>query len=241
MRDFPREVSPWATHEYLLPTVSTITPEEFTEIKTYNTESEHQVGRYLNWKAVVEEISAQELNGDIIEFGTYQGLGLLMLSRLFEHSTTSRKIIGIDSFEGLPESSNHWIQGQFGDTSSNQVLEYFEQYFPKNTNLSYDLIKGWFNEPHVAETLYNICYNPVIIHFDADLGSSTSTALSISEHYLLGRTDPIFFLFDDWGNSPLEVPVAWNTWLSTAKDKFNLSAEDISSTVHTRNFRITFN
>jgi hypothetical protein len=107
--------------------------------------------------------------------------------------------------------------------------------------LSCNLIQGWFNDPRVSEELYKQVITPAIIHFDADLGSSTFQALTIIEPYLIGRSDPIYFLFDDWGIHPAEVPVAWNEWISIAEGKYNLSTEEISNTVYTRNFRITFN
>jgi hypothetical protein len=241
MREFPIDVPPWADHEYLLATLPTITTKEFIEIKEYNSNCEHQVGRYLNWQAIVAEIYDQDLSGDVIEFGTWQGLSLLMLAQLFDNATSPRKFIGIDSFAGLPITSNHWQKGQFDNTSSDDVLTNFDLHFAKNTLLSYDLIKGWFDEPHVADMLYNVCKNPLIIHFDADLKVSTDTALKLVEPYLIDRKQPIYFLFDDWGNHPDEIPIAWSEWLSTAEDLYHLSAEEISSTVHTRNFRITFN
>jgi hypothetical protein len=78
-------------------------------------ELEHQVGRYLNMKKIVNEVKKEKIDGDILEFGTYQGLGLLMLNLCFEDN--NRKFIGIDSFEGLPHSSTVWEKGAFHDTS----------------------------------------------------------------------------------------------------------------------------
>src|SRR4051812_694459 len=66
---------------------------EFAEI----TEAEHQIGRYLNMKSIVSEIESANLKGDILEFGTWQGLGLIILSRLF--NSPHRSYIGVDSFE----------------------------------------------------------------------------------------------------------------------------------------------
>ena len=241
MNDMPSDRNTWINHNFLLATLPSLTIESYHQYKHFNDASEHHIGRYLNWKTVAGAVSDEGINGDIVEFGTWQGLGLLMMAQCFESTTTPRKFIGIDSFEGLPESSNGWTKGTFNDTSVNLTKNNIQELFPKNPNLSCDLIQGWFNDPRVSEELYKQVITPAIIHFDADLGSSTFQALTIIEPYLIGRSDPIYFLFDDWGIHPAEVPVAWNEWMSIAEEKYNLSAEEISNTVYTRNFRITFN
>jgi hypothetical protein len=218
-----------------------VASEQFYQDNKGNREIEHHVGRYLNMKKIVDEIISNNISGDVVEFGTYQGLGLLKLAQCFGNDPTPRKFLGLDSFQGLPIDSNGWLKGTFGDTSYDAALANVTDLWPANPNLSFELIPGWFNEPHVAETVYDRCLSLSLVHYDADLGVSTTEALAITEHYLTNRTEPMFFLFDDWGIHPEEVPVAWNTWLNTAQEKFNLTAEEISSTVWTKNFRITFN
>lgn len=238
---YTRDVVPWHDVDYMLSVLPNMTREEFVEVATYNRESEHQAGRYLNWRDIADAVLDKNLDGDVVEFGTHQGTGLLMLAQCFAGSKTKRCFFGIDSFEGLPESSTIWVKGKFNDTSEDFTLEKIESRFPKNDMLQYSLIKGWFNQPHVSEKLYAECKNPVVVHFDADLGSSTLTALNIVERYLADRKDPIYFCFDDWGCHPDEVPVAWQTWLAQAQQKFNLQAQEISSTYLTKNFILTFN
>lgn len=218
-----------------------MTKEEFLEVSSYNRESEHQAGRYINWRDIANEIEDKHLQGDIVEFGTHQGTGLLMLAQCFEHTDVPRQFFGIDSFEGLPESSTIWVKGKFGDTTKDFTLEKIESKFPLNSNLRYELIKGWFADEQTAQTLYAKCMHPILVHFDADLGSSTLAALTIVEHYLKVPRDPIYFCFDDWGCCPDQVPPAWNLWISQAQSKFNLRAEEISSTYLTKNFRLSFN
>lgn len=238
--EYSRDFLPWHDVDYILHVCRDVTREEFVEISQFNRESEHQAGRYINWRDIANEIQANNLAGDIIEFGTHRGTGLLMLAQCFENSLCPRQFFGIDSFEGLPESSTIWVKGKFNDTSEDLTLEKIESRFPKNSMLRYHLIKGWFNEQHVSNELYAKCSNPILVHFDADLGSSTTTALTIMEHYLVDRKDPIYFCFDDWGCHPDEVPVAWAAWIHQAADKFKLSAEEISSTYLTKNFRLSF-
>ena len=79
-------------------------------------EAEHQIGRFLNMQKVLNEIEINNIRGDIVEFGTWQGQGL-MLFDIALSKKTQRKLIGIDSFEGLPETSTIWKKGDFSNTS----------------------------------------------------------------------------------------------------------------------------
>ena len=190
-------------------------------------------------KKICDEIITDGIEGDIVEFGTFQGLGLILLSSCFTGDKTKRKLIGIDSFEGLPESSTIWIKGTFNNTSL-ELAKINIQSKIKNMSLSVELIKGWFNDKLVEEKLRSICQEIALIHFDADLGSSTKEALTLITPYLVNRTKPIYFLFDDWGCHPDEVPDAFLNWLSSASISLNLQAHKLSSTNLTRYYKITF-
>jgi hypothetical protein len=104
----------------------------------------------------------------------------------------------------------------------------------------FKLIKGWFNQKSVHNNIYSSTNKLCLIHFDADLGYSTNLALKIIEPYLKNRSEPIFFLFDDWGCHPDEVPDAFLSWLQKASLKYKFQAHKISSTRFTRNYKITF-
>ncbi len=81
-------------------------------------EIEHQIGRLKNFKKIVSEMKQNNIKGDIIEFGTWQGFSLLWLSYFIERQALfSKKIIGIDSFEGLPNTKGIFAKGAFSDTS----------------------------------------------------------------------------------------------------------------------------
>ena len=47
------------------------------------TDIEHQIGRAINMKKIINEINKNNLSGDVIEFGTYKGLGLCILNQFF--------------------------------------------------------------------------------------------------------------------------------------------------------------
>jgi hypothetical protein len=81
----------WSQQTYILaqlPKVDT----EYYKSNNNIVELEHQVGRYLNMKDIITEIKKENIEGDILEFGTWQGLGLLILNLCFgDHN---RKLIG---------------------------------------------------------------------------------------------------------------------------------------------------
>lgn len=226
----------WSDQDFILHNIEAADA-SFLNANNSAREVEHQVGRFVNMKLVCREITDGNIAGDILEFGTWQGTGLLLLSRCFPKGETTRSYIGIDSFEGLPESSTIWRKGEFSDTS----LEITKNNVAKKIGgKPFHLIKGWFNAPEVAIDLYKATTNVALVHFDADLGSSTAMALNLVEPFLVGRKQPIYFLFDDWGNHPDEVPDAFYGWMEKAASKFNLKAEKVGSTRCTRYYRIIF-
>jgi len=221
----------WGKRDYVLSHLSEITDEVY-KCNLDIREIEHQAGRYLNMRRVVDEIITNHFKGDVVEFGTYKGLGLIMLARLFGANTTRRKFIGIDSFKGLPENSTIWRKGTFGDINSVKIEKEIKMRSPRNLDLK--LINSWFLDPKVAIELHTETNNIVLFHFDADLKSSTLTALKIAEGYL-ANDRPSYFLFDDWGCHPDEVPDAFAEWIGNKK---NLTVERMASTRFTRYYRI---
>jgi len=200
-------------------------------------ELEHQVGRFLNIKKIVEKIEGEDIKGDIIEFGVWKGLSLSLFDLCFENKF--RNLIGIDNFSGLPITWGIWKKGSFSNTSENIVLDnYYNSSSLEKMNLR--LIRGQFDDPKVAEHLYKATKDLCIIHFDLDLGFSLNHALKIIEPYLKNRKRSYFFLFDDWGCHPDEIPDAFFNWLKDIEVSCNLKATKISSTKFTRYYQITF-
>jgi hypothetical protein len=208
-------------------------------------EIEHQVGRYLNMKEIIEKIDSQDpsfsIEGDILEFGTWQGVGLIYFARLLGANPNNRHLVGIDSFSGLPHDSSIWKKGAFSDTELNFVAGNILKNAPNNfNNDSFTLIQGWFSDATIKKELYQKIQNVALVHFDADLYSSTVEALEIIEPYLKDRKTPIYFLFDDWGCHPDEVPEAFAEWLEKINQTQKVSAKKISSTRFTRYYKISF-
>jgi hypothetical protein len=227
----------WSNQDFILANVDRPQILEIGQFKNIQ-EAEHQVERFRNIKAIVREVNECQVPGDIVEFGTWQGLGLLLFNLALGDNSYNRKLIGLDSFEGLPENSNGWQKGEFSDTSLLSAKQNLTSHI--SNGQKFHLIKGWFGSRQVVEEFNSSVDAISIVHFDADLGSSTTTALQMIERYLSGRKMPIYFLFDDWGCHPDEIPEAFNLWLERASIQYRLKAEKISSTRFTRYYRIVF-
>lgn len=209
----------WSDQNYILKYVD-IAQAELPSFLHSVPQAEHQIGRYRQIKKISEEILENRFEGDILEFGTWQGLGVILLLKSFGQDLGNRKVIGIDSFKGLPVSSSIWQEGQFSNTSMNQAKLNIQEFAGKESN--FVLIEGSFNEPQTQEILYKTTNSVAMVHFDADLGTSTHDALMSIEKFLLNRKSPMFFLFDDWGNHPDEVPDAFYKWLKQQKNFITL-------------------
>lgn len=198
-------------------------------------EAEHQIGRLMNLEKIVKTIRDENIPGDFVEFGTFQGLFLIWLARFRnKYGLNHKKIIGIDSFEGLPIDSNFWKKGQFGNTDKSFVLRNIRDNLNPVESSNVELIQGWFSDQNVKESLHKKAQEISLIHFDADLKVSTDQALEIVDPYLY-KGNAQFFLFDDWGCHPEEVPKSFYNWKSKHQ---NISCYEISSTNLTKYFRI---
>jgi hypothetical protein len=214
-----------------------IQPDSYNKYKNIR-EAEHQIGRFLNMIKVAKEIDKLNLKGDIVEFGTWEGVGLHLIDMSFGKQT-NRMLVGIDSFEGLPHSSSIWKKGSFSNTSLTSVEEYLDKSII-NCHKGFSLIKGWYDDPSVRTSLYSKVSNVAAFHLDSDLGSSTNDALNIIEKYLINRKDPLFIMFDDWGCHADEVPDAFYEWKNHAEKVYNFKVEKFSSTNLTRYIKLSF-
>jgi len=239
-RHYYTEKSHWLKIRYsgqnLQKNIINVDQEKYENLKFFD-EAEHQIGRFLNIKRVLQTVQDFNIKGDLVEFGTFQGESLKLFD-LALNKKIKKKMVGIDSFEGLPESSTIWVKRTFANTCFELVSKELKSQIKNFSDI--ELIKGWFNDPLVAKKLYEKVQDIAIVHFDADLGSSTLDALKIIEPYFKNRKQPIYFLFDDWGCHPNEVPEAFNKWLNNAKPKFKIKEKIIFFTNLTRYYEITF-
>ena len=123
----------------------------------------------------------------LLEFGVWQGYSTRYLSTRFTNSGS--RFWGFDSFEGLPEEWGSVGQGTFDVGGS----------VPNIPDSRIQFVKGWFQDTvdkgirQAKESMGAESYIP-IIHFDADLYSSTLFVLCrLHAHF-----DDYYFIFDEF-------------------------------------------
>lgn len=155
---------------------------------------------------VIYEIykKAMKTHGVIMQFGVYYGRDLALfinLRGMFESSNYTRKIIGFDTFEGLPElNEKDGKCGNYGDFSvpSNyeHYLEKILQYHENECYLSqikkFELIKG-----NVLNTLPKYLEENqetviALAYLDLDIYTPTKAVLDYIEPYLVKGSIVVF-------------------------------------------------
>jgi O-methyltransferase len=119
-----------------------------------------------------------------MEFGVYRGASLLEWIKL--NTSEKSEFIGFDSFEGLPED---WV-GVGGRLNRNTFSTDGKLPIIKDNRVR--LIKGWFQDTLPLFQNQNFSDKQIIIHFDADLYSSTMYVLCKLDSYIKPGTIIIF-------------------------------------------------
>ena len=124
----------------------------------------------------------------LLEFGVYEGYSIKYFSDI--NTNKYSKFFGFDSFEGLPED---WTSlHDKGHFSTNGAV-------PAVNDARINFVKGWFSDtlvsfkehhPEIFEDRKII----KIVHFDADLYSSTLFLLT----QLWRSNDEYYFIFDEF-------------------------------------------
>lgn len=128
----------------------------------------------------------ENVAGAIIEFGVYKGGNLYRIASHFKD--TSRNILGVDTFEGLPmdgEDTKSMYKGRFDDLTYKEVSTSLKQ-FP---NLH--LIVGEFPLSKSRLELNHIAF----AHLDMDIGLPTYCALDWLQYRMLKGAK---IVLDDW-------------------------------------------
>lgn len=128
-----------------------------------------------------------EFDGVFAEFGVAKGGSLELLAKMYPE----RKIIGIDSFKGLPAPMDfEWHkEGDFAlsDDEFNQMRLRFQYEMPNVT-----LLKGF--SPGVFGLIADLTF--AFVHIDVDMYSSVSEAIDFFYPRLVNGG---MLLFDDYG------------------------------------------
>lgn len=119
-----------------------------------------------------------------VEFGVWKGESL---NYFVTNNLNNKSIfIGLDSFEGLPEAWGGLPKGTFNTNGQ----------LPDINDARVKFIKGWFQKTwqQVESLVYNKIDNPIFVHFDADLYSSTLFALTKMDIF----RRPYYAIFDEF-------------------------------------------
>jgi hypothetical protein len=137
------------------------------------------------WDICINNVG-REKNVLFLEFGVWEGKSINYFSTHLPNM--SSRFIGCDSFEGLPE---RWATLREKTFSTNGRI-------PQTNDKRVTFVKGWFQNSfdHTMKLAHQLNSNAdeVLVHFDADLYSSTLFLLS----RLYNEFDRYFFIFDEF-------------------------------------------
>jgi predicted O-methyltransferase YrrM len=115
--------------------------------------------------------------GDYLEFGVYNGTSMLCMYRALEEMDLKEvRLVGFDSFKGLPlDTESAWRTGEFATSFD---FTYAVLSFSGIDWTRVDLVEGWFKDTLTTETVrqYGIDKAGVIL-IDCDLYEATREAL----------------------------------------------------------------
>ena len=143
---------------------------------------------------LLAEIRDKNIEGDIVEFGIFQGWWINFLYRTTEELGLNRRLYGFDSFEGLsdphPEHDQaYWKKGQYA-CSFEQVSANVQAALRPRLKL----VKGFFEKSlHSAEALVAEKFSYVRIDCDIYL-----PALDCLRYLGPHLADGAIVVFDDW-------------------------------------------
>lgn len=120
------------------------------------------------WDHAMNECLRVTEPATIVEYGVHEGYSINYLAERNQHADSV--FLGLDSFEGLPEDWGILAKGTFDVGGS----------APKLRDGRIQFIKGWFQNT-ADELLQRVRNSPaqqLLVHYDADLYSSTLFALT---------------------------------------------------------------
>jgi O-methyltransferase len=129
---------------------------------------------------------AGETIGDVavtyLEFGVYRGDSMRKMAQIFTHADA--RFVGFDSFEGLPEAWGDKAPGTFSTDGEPPLTD--------DSRISF--VKGYFQNS-LPQFLSTFKFRaPTLVHYDADLYSSTLFLLTSLWHHI----PEYYFIYDEF-------------------------------------------
>lgn len=138
------------------------------------------------WDKCLAECVGLDAPMTYVEYGVHQGYSITYFAS--KNPSTGSLFIGLDSFEGLPEAwgSAGMPKGSFDVGGSMPVVSDDRVRF----------VKGWFQETseQLLDSLRSRTTQALVVHYDADLYSSTLFALS----QIASLKRPYYAIFDEF-------------------------------------------
>jgi hypothetical protein len=143
--------------------------------------------------------------GDYLEFGVFRGASLNAMYRASEGSAHSGiRVIGFDSFQGLPDDVSSveagvWAPGAFKSELAETKAWLSEQAVDPGRTV---LVPGWFDETLKPETAAQLSIEQAsVVMIDCDLYSAAKLALEFAAPLF---RDKALLYFDDWSIGNLD-------------------------------------
>jgi O-methyltransferase len=154
---------------------------------------------YRRGLSLLMERNGRESIGDYLEFGVYIGTSLACMHRVADElGLRELRLVGFDSFEGLPahareDEAGMWEPGSFASDEESTRRNLMREGVDWSRVV---LVPGWFDEtltPATADA-HGIRKASVVM-FDCDLYASTRQALEFTLPLIV---DEAVLVFDDW-------------------------------------------
>jgi O-methyltransferase len=159
---------------------------------------EDELGRCMSAAVgILRELNGGEPLGDYLEFGVSRGTSLACAYNALEQAGERRaRLIGFDSFEGLPEeaAAQGWRPGDYRSTLS-ATRRYLLR---RGVDLDrVRLVEGWFDDTLTDETRRAHGIGKAgLVMVDCDIHSASRQALEFAAPHVRDRA---VVMLDDWG------------------------------------------
>jgi len=144
----------------------------------------------------------ENLEGDILELGTYKCGTTIMMARFLKKISSKRKVIGCDAFIGLPYEDKHSSQqnakGMFSDVTVEHVLEKIKKFAVDD---KIKIIEGLFEET-LLKSLSEQKFSMVLL--DCDLYDAAKVSLEFAYPRLV---EGGIIMFDDYDRANRNNPM----------------------------------
>lgn len=160
------------------------------------------IERLNNIQACVEDTILNNIPGDLIETGVWQGGAVILMKAILKANNSDKVVWCADSYQGLPKISGNYAEDQeiswLADVeelkvSLEEVQKNFLDYGLLDKNVNF--LKGWFKDtlPHAPiEKL-------AVLRLDGDYYESTMDALV---HLYPKLSIGGYIIIDDYGHFP---------------------------------------